>query len=128
MNYLEIARGAIHPDDENGDSYPQNVSRCPTCQRLDEQGVKTLICSVCGYRATLKAPGPTALDLQYSRARVEETLPTLDPASKEFYDYWMDVYLRAGWPQEAAQRGALRRALRASARLSRNIPTGRKPK
>ena len=40
-------------------SHPTGQDRCSRCLELEAQGLITLICSTCGYRADSKDSGPT---------------------------------------------------------------------
>ena len=89
--------------------------RCSRCEELEAEGVAVLICSTCGYQAAWSAPGPTATDLEYPLKAVDSLVPSFTAMELDFYEYWLDIYSSARWPEEAAQRGALRRALKAAA-------------
>jgi len=55
--------------------------------------------------------GPTARDLRYPLAHVERSLPGLPQAMRDYFDYWLDLMLSAGWREEDSRRGAFARAL-----------------
>ena len=87
------------------------AGRCPRCRALEAQGVRILLCS-CGYTAELPpAPRPGPKDLVYSLDHVRQHAADLSAVQREWFDYWLDLYLDGGWSREEAERAAYRRAM-----------------
>lgn len=88
------------------------AGRCDRCQDLDAQGVRILFCSTCGRIGDHPpAPQPQPRDLAYPLAYVRQHAPGLPPIYRERFDYWLDLFLDAGWTQEHAERAAFRRVM-----------------
>jgi hypothetical protein len=111
MSYLELAKQVMTDRDTHADAQPRG-ERCARCQALEAQGVRILLCSTCGHTAELPpAPRPQPRDLAYSLAHVRLHAPDLLPVQREWFEYWLDLYLDAGWTREDAERAAFRRAM-----------------
>jgi len=110
----KVANPAKAPDPESRISHlsqPNTQERCERCQELESRGVRTLICSACGFHAKLPEIRPTPDDLKYSLDLVRRELPDLSRRSRGLYDYWLELTMDAGWDREEAERGAFRRSL-----------------
>ncbi len=84
---------------------------CAQCLAREAQGIKVLACS-CGYFAELEMLRPSAEDLRYSLAYVQDQVRTLHQPYLGMWRYWVDLYESEGWGREEAERGAFRRVLR----------------